>query len=173
MSKKTKKQDAFIIRASGWGFVVVLFIYLTFIISAVVLSICFFVPNTDTGMYGNWVYLIVFVGGTIYISYDFVEFLKARRVFFYEDTFEYISSKCTIFSKIKCKYAKFKDYKFVSGICGKCIEFEFTNGKKEILHIMQFSKKQKYQIIEEIKKRGGFAGLDDSKANQNEDNKNN
>ena len=171
MSKKTKKQDAFIIKASGLGFAFAVSIYLAFIIPAVWFILWFFIPGTM--LYQNLKYFIISVIGAIGFTYELVELCKARRVFFYKDTFEYIPSKSTISSKIKCKYVKFKDYKFVSGISGRCIEFEFTNGKKEILHIMQFSKKQKYQIIEEIRKRGGFAGLDDSKANQNEDDKDN
>ena len=43
-----------------------------------------------------------------------------------------------------------------SKYAAQCLEFTFVDGKKILFHTMQFSKKQNLQILNEIKKRGGF-----------------
>ena len=143
-----------IIRAHGIGVIVLISILLLFIICSIISIVCFFIPNNEA--YLNWIYFVIPLLAIIIIAYEMKKILKDGKVLFFNNLFITNGQNSRIFPKIEKNCSEFESYKLTSKLCSLCIEFTFTNGKKVLFSVMQYSKKQVIQILNEIKKRGGL-----------------
>ena len=143
-----------VIRAHGIGVIVLISILLLFIICSIISIVCFFIPNNEA--YLNWIYFVIPLLAIIIIAYEMKKILKDGKVLFFNNLFITNGQNSRIFPKIEKNCSEFESYKLTSKLCSLCIEFTFTNGKKVLFSVMQYSKKQVIQILNEIKKRGGL-----------------
>ena len=150
---KKQKYDL-VIRAHGIGFIISFTILFIFIIMSISLLISFFIPNSEA--YFNWIYFVIPLLAIIIIAYEMKKILKDGKVLFFNNLFITNGQNSRIFPKIEKNCSEFESYKLTSKLCSLCIEFTFTNGKKVLFSVMQYSKKQVIQILNEIKKRGGL-----------------
>lgn len=152
---KNKDNTILTIRAKGIGFIILFCICSLFIVAALYLIVCFFIPSV-TDVYHNYIYLIISVIALAIASLELVEIFRKGQVKFIENKFVCKGQNQRIFPAIEQDCKDFVSYKLTSKYTTQCLEFTFTDGKKVLFHTPQFGKKQVIQILNEIKKRGGF-----------------
>ena len=157
MTYNKHNETKLIIRAHGFGFVF-LFILLSIMILAGLVTIVATIIWLSKGM--NLIESIFgFIIAIIFIPMLIIEVInlfKKAKVEFVGNIFFTIGQNKKIFPRIKQDCNNFITYKLTSKYAAQCLEFTFVDGKKTLFHTMQFSKKQNLQILNEIKKRGGF-----------------
>lgn len=146
------------IRAHGFGFIFLLIMDLMFVIPAIVLIILFFIPNNE--MYFNWFGLLICIITLLIWGYEGIKLFKNGKVTFINNKFITRGQNSKIFPAIKRDCKDFVSYKLTNKYLALCVEFSFTDGKKTLFHIMQFTKKQNLKILQEIKNRGGLNNIE-------------
>ncbi|MBR2221332.1 MAG: hypothetical protein IJ975_04265, partial [Clostridia bacterium] len=138
----------------GFGFIFIVILFLCFVVAGIYMIVNFFLPGE---MYHSWGAFLVGVIGIALGGYQIFEFFKQGPVIFDENN-NFISpeknKKYFPAFKINCK--NIVDYKIKITGFSACIEFFDINKRKTILTVIQFSKKQVYQILNEIQIRGGL-----------------
>lgn len=152
-----KKNNDLTIRAHGFGFIFLFMCLLIMILSGILSIITSFLWfNNELNLVTNILCLIFIIIFELFLIKEFVELLKKAKVDFINDIFITKGQNKKIFPRIHINCKDFVSYKLTSKYAAQCLEFTFINGKKILFHTMQFSKKQNLQILNEIKKRGGF-----------------
>ncbi len=146
-----------IIRAHGFGFIF-LFILLSIMIltGLVVLVTTFIWFNKEINLIESILIILAILIGIPLLIFEVVNLFKKAKVEFNDNIFLTIGQNKKIFPRIEQDCKNFMSYKLTSKYAAQCLEFTFVDGKKILFHTMQFSKKQNLQILNEIKKRGGF-----------------
>jgi hypothetical protein len=123
-------------------------------ISTVIVFVLTFIPNSsiEYNVFATIISVILFIFG----SYEIIQILKKSRVIFYENKFITFKRSPWDFPAIikDCREIISCDLKLKTFV--PCLEFTFTNNKKRLLNFTQFSKRQIFKILKEIKKRGGL-----------------
>ena len=156
-----KSNDHLIIRAHGFGFMF-LFSSLSIIILAGLISLItsFIWFNKEVNLVESLLIIWAIIIGEPLLILELISLFKKAKVEFVNNRFVTIGQNKKIFPQIKQDCKNFISYKLTSKYTVQCLEFTFTNGKKVLFHTMQFSKKQNLQILNEIKRRGGFPNQD-------------
>lgn len=156
-----KSNDHLIIRAHGFGFIFLSTLLFTMLISGLVLiSTAYIWFNNLFNLIESIIGLIIIIIFIPLLVIEILNLFKKAKVEFVDNKFVTIGQNKKIFPQIKQDCKNFISYKLTSKYTVQCLEFTFTNGKKVLFHTMQFSKKQNLQILNEIKRRGGFPNQD-------------
>lgn len=159
MESVTENNDL-TIRAHGFGFNIMCFMFLLFIIPSIILIILFFIPNNE--MYFNWFGLLICIITLLIWGYELVNWIIERKVKFVNNKFIFFKfeknkSKNKLI-KLDCKDIIDYNYKFKNLL--SYLEFDLISGKKVKFHYIIFSKKQFLKILNEIKIRGGLNNIE-------------
>ncbi len=157
MTYNKHNETKLIIRAHGFGFIF-LFILLSIMIltGLVVLVTTFIWFNKEINLIESILIILAILIGIPLLIFEVVNLFKKAKVEFNDNIFLTIGQNKKIFPRIEQDCKNFMSYKLTSKYAAQCLEFTFVDGKKTLFHTMQFSKKQNLQILNEIKKRGGF-----------------
>ena len=138
----------------GFGFIVIVVLFLCFVVAGIYMIVNFFLPGE---MYHSWGAFLVGLIGIALGVYQILEIIKQGPVIFDENNNIINKGKNPNFFPPFCVDCKeIIDYKFTHLMGATCIEFTLKNNKKIRLHCMQFTKKQACQILKEIQIRGGL-----------------
>lgn len=140
-----------IIFPHGFGFWFLFLLLFCFSAAGVFLFISFFV-NIDFNIYNKWYTLIVSIVGLGICIYEYYILFSQAPVKFIHNHFITKGKNPKYFPPINVDCSDIESYKLNS----MSIEFNFVNAKKKNFHIVQFTKKQSNQILQEIQKRGGL-----------------
>lgn len=146
-----------IIRAHGFGFIFLCTLLFIMLIACVfIISTAYIWFNNLFNLAESVFGLIIIIIFTPLLIQEIYNLFKRAKVEFNDNIFLTIGQNKNIFPRIEQDCKNFIAYKLTSKYAAQCLEFTFVDGKKILFHTMQFSKKQNLQILNEIKKRGGF-----------------
>ena len=144
-------ENKLVIRAHGFGFYILLFLYSTFVLLGII-ALVLAITSKEDGFYSSWIAMAIYVVVTFIMVYEIVMLFKKGKVEFVGNEFINPGKYTSYFPPFKANCADIISYELLS----ISIEFTFIDGKKKNFHIVQFTKKQNLQILQEIQKRGGL-----------------
>ena len=144
-------ENKLVIRAHGFGFYILLFLYSMFVLLGII-ALVLSITSKEDGFYSSWIAMVIYVVVTFIMVYEIVMLFKKGKVEFVGNEFINPGKYTSYFPPFKVNCADIISYELLS----ISIEFTFIDGKKKNFHTIQFSKKQNLQILQEIQKRGGL-----------------
>ena len=150
-----------IIRAHGFGFIFSFTLLSIMILTGLIALITAFIWfNKEINLIESILIILAILIGMPLLIFEVSNLFKKAKVEFNNNVFLTIGQNKKIFPRIEQDCKNFMSYKLTSKYAAQCLKFTFVDGKKILFHTMQFSKKQNLQILNEIKKRGGFPNQD-------------
>ena len=140
-----------IIFPHGFSFWFLFLLLFCFSDAGLFLIIAFFI-NIDINIYNKWYTLIVGIIGLGICIYEYYILFSQAPVKFIDNQFITKGKNPRYFPPIKVDCKDIVSYELLS----ISIKFTLSNGKKKDFHMVQFTKKQNLQILQEIKNRGGL-----------------
>lgn len=144
-------ENKLVIRAHGFGFYILLFLYSMFVILGIIAFILAITLKED-GFYSSWIAMIIYLVVAFIMVYEIIMLFKKGKVEFVGNEFINPGKYTSYFPPFNVNCEDIVSYELLS----ISIKFTFSNGKKKNFHIVQFTKKQIMQILQEIKNRGGL-----------------